>query len=116
MIVEPLAGGGRLADLAGPRRAIVHLVDGRLGEAQDAGRDRLMHIYGLTPTEAAIAVALIQGRSIRDIAAARGSTAETVRGQVKLVLHKTGSPRQADLFRLQALLQVRPWDAETSPA
>ena len=48
----------------------------------------------LFATEAAIAVSLIQGRSVRDIATARGSTTETVRSQVKSLRRKLGVDSQ----------------------
>ena len=58
-------------------------------------RSTLQRLYGLTPAEARIADALARGNSIEEIAAEQGIGCETVRKQVKGVLSKTGTHRQA---------------------
>jgi DNA-binding CsgD family transcriptional regulator len=71
----------------------------------EEGRRRLSEemvasVYGLTAAEAAVAVALARGEDVREIARRRGVSTETVRGQLKAVLAKTGCSRQADLVRM----------------
>jgi DNA-binding CsgD family transcriptional regulator len=56
--------------------------------------------FGLTPAEARVALALAGGADAKAIAAASGTSADTVRLQVKAVLAKTGMPRQAALVAL----------------
>lgn len=71
----------------------------------------LRTFYGLTPSEADLAVRLAQGRSLDQIRSERGVTTNTARGQLKRIFLETGTHRQADLVRLvlqdQARLPVR---------
>ena len=57
-------------------------------------------MFGLTPTEAGIAAALVHGKSLQEIAAANGVTFNTVRSQLKAITLKTGAKRQSDLIAL----------------
>jgi DNA-binding CsgD family transcriptional regulator/PAS domain-containing protein len=57
-------------------------------------------LYGLTPSEARVAIAVASGESLEDYAAGRGIHVSTARSQMKQVLAKTGARRQADLVRL----------------
>jgi len=54
-------------------------------------------LFGLTPAEAQLAVALSQGISLNAYADRRGVSVGTVRIQMKRILEKTDSRRQADL-------------------
>jgi len=54
-------------------------------------------MYGLTPAETRIALALCAGDSIAEISDVQGVSVHTVRSQVKAVLEKTGCSRQAEL-------------------
>lgn len=56
--------------------------------------------FRLTPAEAALAVAVAEGETLRQCAERRGVAIGTVRSQMKAVLAKTGCRRQADLVRL----------------
>ena len=56
--------------------------------------------FDLTPAEAALAVAVADGETLRQCADRRGVTIGTVRSQMKQVLGKTGCRRQADLVRV----------------
>lgn len=60
----------------------------------------LQALFGLTSAEADVAVALTRGEDVRAIAQRRGVASETVRGQLKSVLAKTGCARQAELVKL----------------
>jgi DNA-binding CsgD family transcriptional regulator len=70
-------------------------------EARADRRARMLHtLYGLTPAETALALAVGSGVSLNDYAARRGVTVGTVRYQMKQVLAKTDCRRQGDLIRL----------------
>lgn len=60
----------------------------------------LRRVHRLSPAEAALAVALIEGLSPKEIAAQRSTTLNTVRSQLKSICQKTGTRRQADLVRV----------------
>jgi len=62
--------------------------------------DLLSELFGLTPSEAAITLALATDMSLGEIAEERGSSQETVRGHVKVVLRKTGASSQKQLVRI----------------
>jgi DNA-binding CsgD family transcriptional regulator len=64
----------------------------------------LRAIYGLTVAEEALALALLDGRRLREIAELRRVSLETVRVQLKALFAKTGCDRQADLARRLTLL------------
>jgi DNA-binding CsgD family transcriptional regulator len=98
------------ADLAVPlhwqggplRRALApHLI---LVLASDADRKVTPHDLarklGLSRAEAEVVLALWEGRTITEIAEARGLSVHTLRNQVKSALSKTGSRRQIDLVAL----------------
>jgi DNA-binding CsgD family transcriptional regulator len=59
----------------------------------------VQQIYALTPTEAALASALVEGKTLAEFAALRGCTEETVRTHVKRLLGKVGVRRQSELVR-----------------
>jgi DNA-binding CsgD family transcriptional regulator len=59
----------------------------------------LVQLHGLTPTEAALASALAEGRTLSEFARARGCSEQTARTHLKHVLDKTGTRRQAELVR-----------------
>lgn len=75
-------------------------------QSQLMSADALTTIFKLTQSESLITHALINGMSINKIAEERGTSNETVRGQVKQVFSKTGARSQLDLLRLA--VKVRP--------
>lgn len=96
--ILPVPRSGSLtADSAGPVSLV--LID----DPVEANGQRLQSVrtaFGLTPAEAAIAVAVANGDTLRQCARRRGVSIGTVRSQMKQVLGKTGCRRQADLVRL----------------
>ena len=102
--VHPVAP--RRADFGAQRPAVLVLIrdpdTGRL-DAETVGE-----VLGLTAAESRVAVALGQGRSVRDIARELDRSEHTVRWTLKNVLSKTNSTRQSDLVRL--LMQLPPSD------
>lgn len=65
---------------------------------------RLSALFGLSASEAEVAVALSLGDRPEEIASRRGVRISTVRTQLSSILSKTGTARQADLVRLIASL------------
>jgi DNA-binding CsgD family transcriptional regulator len=61
---------------------------------------RLVELFSFTAAEACLAVALVAGKRLEDIAEERGVRMPTLRTQMRAILHKTGTGRQADLIRL----------------
>lgn len=85
-------------DLAGC--ALVTIAHWQDATQSGAKGGRLREIYGLTEAEAAIATLITEGQSLTEIAGARGTTRETIRSQLKHILAKTGTRRQAELVSL----------------
>ncbi|MDB5432934.1 MAG: helix-turn-helix transcriptional regulator [Caulobacter sp.] len=106
-IVVPLGHENAFLNV-GPIRAAVYLVDASVRQLGLGELTRLRSVYGLTDAEAAITSRLIEGQSVKQIADTRGTSEQTVRTQIKLILEKTQSTRQVDLLRLQRLFAARP--------
>ncbi|WP_039917811.1 helix-turn-helix transcriptional regulator [Cellvibrio mixtus] len=64
----------------------------------------MQQAYALTPTECNIMKALLKNKNIGDIAEMRGTTLETARSQLKIILQKTGTHSQVELSRLLVAL------------
>ena len=99
IVVTPLGVENPIAALATPVRCAVFVLEEKL-RANGVLPDRLRRLYGLTPAETDIVIALAGGQSVAQTAKARGTVADTVRSQVKSALAKTGARRQADLVAL----------------
>lgn len=70
-------------------------------EDQSADRcDQLVELFGLSRTEAKLALALSRGRTLNEAAGEIGITIETARSYSKRIFSKTGTRRQAELVRL----------------
>jgi len=61
---------------------------------------QLRRLYGLTSTEARVALHFVDGGDVASYAAAAGVARGTVRAQLKAIFAKTGVNRQAALTRL----------------
>lgn len=105
VLVAPLRGQWTLP--AERRAAAAVFVTDPARCATVAGR-QLIELFGLTPAEAQLAVALLAGKRLARIAAERGVQLPTVRNQLRAVLAKTGTGRQAELVRLLATLPAAP--------
>ena len=57
-------------------------------------------LFDLTPAEARVARCLAAGQTVNDIASESGTSTNTVRTHVKIILMKTGYSRQADIVAL----------------
>ena len=66
--------------------------------------DLLKRVFGLSPSESIIAIALANGTTAETVAAQRRATTATVRTQIRHILEKTGSANLRALTRLLASL------------
>ncbi|MET0249107.1 MAG: helix-turn-helix transcriptional regulator [Sphingobium sp.] len=83
-----------------PRAVVI----ARLAAPTSGTAVRLVRAFRLTPAEADIAIRLAGGMSRRDIAGARGVSAETLKVQIRSIYEKTGCNRESQLVRMLALL------------
>lgn len=88
-----LAGLGRHS----PRFAVI---TENLSIPLDLSHDMLWRVFGLSAKEAELAVSLLAGDSIGDLAVRRQISKETLRNQLSAVLRKTETGRQQDLVAL----------------
>ena len=92
--------GHRLIDFDSQRVAALVLVE-EPGASPPAMDPQLVaQALGLTLAESLVAVELAEGRSVREISAARGRSQDTTRWHLKQTYRKLGIARQADLVRL----------------
>jgi DNA-binding CsgD family transcriptional regulator len=62
---------------------------------------RALHqLFGLTPAEIRLCIALVQGKSVEEYALETGISSNTARTHVKRIYSKTGVRRQSELVRL----------------
>ncbi len=83
---------------AGSARAVIFVKEHKAPDA--AAPETLRAAFGLTRAEARVAVGLLQGRRLDEIAAEHGVGKETLRSQLRGVFDKTGVNRQADLVKV----------------
>jgi DNA-binding CsgD family transcriptional regulator len=67
---------------------------------------RLAALFGLTPAEGRVALALLEGATPREAADQLGVSSNTVRVQIARIFQKTGTNRQAELIRLMMRMVV----------
>lgn len=97
VVVAPLRPD-RLAMFQGGPYAIVCVTD--LESDVSLPQTRLSEALGLSPAEARVAIALVEGRTPREAAATLGLSFYTVRAHLVRIFDKTGARRQAELVRL----------------
>lgn len=107
VLITPLSGA---ANVAVPPRttAILFISDPENRVATDL--TMLGNLYGLTPAEARFASAMLQGRTVAEIADSSRITMNTARWTVKQILSKTGtrSQSQAVALMLGGLMRIYP--------
>jgi DNA-binding NarL/FixJ family response regulator len=75
------------------------------GERSPSVQD-LTGLFGLSAAESRLAVALIKGKKLRDIAVETGLRITTLRTQLSSVFKKVGAERQTDLIRILSSIPV----------
>jgi DNA-binding CsgD family transcriptional regulator len=106
MLLLPIADG-RLS--AHPRAAIIAYVHGDSWHSADRS-EQLQQLFGLSPSEARLAVALTRGSSISEAAAEFGIKVDTARKASKIIYAKSGARGLPDLIRImmRSVLAVAP--------
>lgn len=95
--ISPISGDGLLFTRHGGAVAIL-VEDPELEPRPDTVA--LQRTYGWTPAETRVALGLVDGLKAADIARRHGTTLNTVRSQVRLLLQKTGVTSQVALVKV----------------
>lgn len=104
VLLQPLRGG--------TSARVLITIEG-VTDVIELDRARLEMFFGLTPTEADLAIALASGLTVASFAAARGCSEQTARTHLKHVLDKTECRRQVEIVLLlltNAWLRAEPRD------
>lgn len=99
-VIHVVPTSGQSRDLFDGGLAILVVTPVTAPDAPDAKIIRAL--FDLSPSEARIARSLTRGQTIDQIAESSGVTRETIRSQVKAVMAKTGTARQAEVAALLA--------------
>jgi DNA-binding CsgD family transcriptional regulator/PAS domain-containing protein len=86
--------------------ALVVLHESGPGRRADSPPNLPRQLFGLTPAESKVALALCQGDTLAQTAQRLGISVHTARGYLKAIFAKTGATRQADLMRLLTTLSA----------
>lgn len=97
----PGAMGDRDGALVMPRFAVIH---GDLAHPPAMDRSLLWQVFGMNPKETDLALALLEGQSIGDLAVQNRVSKETLRNQLAAVMRKTATSRQQDLVAVLSRL------------
>ena len=109
VLVSPLPSHSSLRK--GGAAAAVLITDPEEGVALDSRA--LRELFGLTPAEIRLCIALVKGKSVEEYAHEAAISSNTARTHVKRIYSKTGVRRQSELVRL--LLRVpRAFDRDGS--
>ena len=99
ILVTPMHGNLITSDLDyDGAKVAVFISDPNL--QQPISIDALVSVYGLTPSEAQVAISLANGHSIDEIANTSSHSTHTIRSQLKSVFRKTGVTRQSELIKM----------------
>jgi PAS domain-containing protein len=93
------------ADLSVYGRPLALIVLADPDQQSPSERD-LAEFFGLSPAESRLAVALLAGRKLGEVAGDFGVQITTLRTQLSSILRKTGVTRQVDLIRLLSSVPV----------
>lgn len=98
VLVAPLRQATQTIGFKASARVILFIAD---SEQQSLAPSSVLgQLYGLTPSEAAVALAIAAGKTMEEIAELNRVSRNTIRVQTQSVLSKTGVRRQAELVRL----------------
>ena len=95
------------ADVTVYGRSLVMILFTDPDECSPSERD-LAVFFGLSPAESRLAVALLAGKKLSEVAMEFGVQITTLRTQLSSILQKTGVTRQVDLIRLLSNVTVIP--------
>jgi PAS domain-containing protein/DNA-binding CsgD family transcriptional regulator len=95
------------ADLTVYGRPLAMIVLTDPDECSPSERD-LAELFGLSPAESRLAIALLTGKKLTEVAMDFGVRITTLRTQLSSILRKTGVTRQVDLIRLLSNVPVIP--------
>jgi DNA-binding CsgD family transcriptional regulator len=98
LLVAPLADGTN-ARFGQPSRATALVLISDPERMTTPPEEHLRGLFGLTKAEAQVALAVLAGKRLEDVAEERSVSLGTVRCQMKSLLEKTGTGRQAELIR-----------------
>jgi DNA-binding CsgD family transcriptional regulator/PAS domain-containing protein len=101
-LVTPLPRSLAHNGSAGPTYALVTLRSA--WDSPSFSAETLIALFGLSPAQAAIALAIFDGKSPEAITAERGVTIATLRTHLTAIFARTGADNQRDLVRLLATL------------
>jgi DNA-binding CsgD family transcriptional regulator len=96
LVVTPLLGSTGAESTA--QGALVTMHD--WSWSPNVNDDLLQSLFGLTDAEAAVAVELLDGQSLSDIAATSGRSRETIKYHLNSIFRKTRTRRQGELVSL----------------
>jgi DNA-binding CsgD family transcriptional regulator/PAS domain-containing protein len=83
--------------------AIIFVAD---PDERSPSETELAELFGLSPSESRLAVALLAGKRLRDVAVEFGVRITTLRTQLSFILKKVGVERQVDLVRVLSHIPV----------
>jgi len=93
-MIAPVPAQSTLFPQCRQARAVVFLTrPGRTGLSVEG----LADLFGLTPAEARLTIAIAEGKSLNAFAESHHISSHTARTQIKRVFEKTGTHSQADL-------------------
>lgn len=111
LMVTPL---GSPAQGKAPRRNGVAIFLSDPEDGIDIEEDVLRDLYGLTRVESRLALGLVRGKQLDELAKESRVSVHTVRSQLKQIFRKTGANRQAEVVKLlltgPAAIRITPKD------
>lgn len=111
LMVAPL---GAKTEIDGRLRSGVAIFMSDPEDGVEIEEDVLRDLYGLTRVESGLALGLVRGKQLDELAKRSRVSVHTVRSQLKQIFRKTGTNRQADLVKLlltgPAAIRIAPRD------
>jgi DNA-binding CsgD family transcriptional regulator len=92
-------GTAKVTTISQRLAACAVVVHGGTSRIPTVGPQLLRHLYGLTPAEIQVVLALAEGYTLKRYAERRGISRNTVASQLKSAFSKTGLRRQSELVR-----------------
>lgn len=100
ILVTPMHAHQLTSDLEGYQGAKVAVFISDPNQEQPISADSLIRVYGLSQSEAQVAIGIANGQSIEEIAKINHKSVHTIRTQLKAVFNKVGVSRQSELIKL----------------